>query len=428
MASWKAAYWEGGEASGLSRHDRASGHYRRYVPDRLMEAPLQMSGELAIKIAKAEQAVRSISGDTRDLAGVARFLLRSEAIASSRIEGIAPSVKHIAFAELGEFEKTPRVNELARLVANNMGAVEASRTELVHSPAVSVEQIVQLHSKLLADQPRLHGLRTVQNWIGGSPYTPIGAVFVPPAPELVEPLMEDLSAYLNGAAHSAIVQAALVHAQFETIHPFADGNGRVGRALIQTVLTRRGLTPAAVLPVSMVLSTLRDTYLGGLTSYRHVAEPGTDAYFAAQAAWINVFVDAVHQAAIEAKHLSQELQRLRQQWDERYEEWRAAQGFSRSLRTGSATALILESLPATPILSVRTVMRIHDASKQAATSALNDLHECGIVTAIGGGRTTFYQATDVIDLVTYTERKLASTQFDTRLSPPNRPVPARPQP
>lgn len=83
---------------------------------------------------------------------------------------------------------------------------------------------------------------------------PLDADFVPPAPERVGPLMDDLVAYLNGASHSPVVHAAPAHAQFETIHRFTDGNGRVGRALIHTVLTRRGLTTEAVLPVSLVLS------------------------------------------------------------------------------------------------------------------------------------------------------------------------------
>lgn len=86
-------------------------------------------------------------------------------------------------------------------------------------------------------------------------------------------LLEDLVNYLNGASHSPIVQAALVHAQFETIHPYSDGNGRVGRALIHTVLTRRGLTSDAILPVSLILATFRDRYVSALNAYRHRDAP-----------------------------------------------------------------------------------------------------------------------------------------------------------
>jgi len=88
--------------------------------------------------------------------------------------------------------------------------------------------------------------------LGGTSYHPIEADFVPPPPDLVPGLIEDLLRYLNGATHAPLIQAALIHAQFETIHPFTDGNGRVGRALIHTVLTRRGLLPGMVLPTSAV--------------------------------------------------------------------------------------------------------------------------------------------------------------------------------
>ena len=93
--------------------------------------------------------------------------------------------------------------------------------------------------------PRLGGvIREEQNWIGGSSYNPCSATFVPPPAEHVQGLLEDLTVYINGDEHPALVQAAIAHAQFETIHPFADGNGRTGRALIHIILRRRGLAPA----------------------------------------------------------------------------------------------------------------------------------------------------------------------------------------
>src|SRR5699024_2660400 len=116
--------------------------------------------------------------------------------------------------------------------------------------------------------PEMQGVRTTQNWIGGSRHHPLESAHVPPPPEEVPTLLADLVQYMAGATHSPIIQAALVHAQFETIHPFPDGNGRVGRALIHTVLTRRGLTAAAILPVSLVLATLQEEYISGLDAFR----------------------------------------------------------------------------------------------------------------------------------------------------------------
>lgn len=113
-----------------------------------------------------------------------------------------------------------------------------------------VDDLHAMHRTLLTGERQftVGAARDVQNWIGTSPYNPCAADFVPPPPEMVDDLLDDLVAYVNGDDHPPLVQAAVSHAQFETIHPYADGNGRVGRALIHMVLTRRGLTSGAVLP------------------------------------------------------------------------------------------------------------------------------------------------------------------------------------
>jgi len=133
-------------------------------------------------------------------------------------------------------------------------------------------QITSIHAKLMAHlihAPRVAGvIRTTQNWIGGNDYTPCGADFFPPPPEHVMPLLDDLCDAVNDDALPPLVQAALVHAQFETIHPFADGNGRTGRALVQVVLRRRGIAPDYVPPISVVLANAKERYIAGLTDFR----------------------------------------------------------------------------------------------------------------------------------------------------------------
>jgi Fic family protein len=114
--------------------------------------------------------------------------------------------------------------------------------------------------------------------------------------------------------HAPLVQAALVHAQFETIHPFTDGNGRVGRALIHTVLTRRGLTPSSILPISLALATLRDRYIAGLTEYRYEGDPTEPSATDAVGRWIDVFVDAAGTAADQARHFAAEVAALSRTW------------------------------------------------------------------------------------------------------------------
>jgi Fic family protein len=358
---------------------------------------------------------------------MARFLLRSEAIASSLIEGIAPSPQQVALAELAQEEDVRGFSEQAKLVANNITILRHASRELVDADRVGVDDIVSLHSALLPNEQH-HGLRTVQNWIGGSSWHPLEATFVPPVSGHVAPLMEDLAEYMNASLHAPLVQAALVHAQFDTIHPFADGNGRVGRALIHTVLARRGLAPRAVLPVSLVLSTLRDSYVRGLSAYRYVGDPnGADAVTGVEA-WLGTFLEACLAAAAQATQLAQEVTELEASWQARIAAHRAAVGKRMAPRADSATAHILTRLTEVPVMTTATALRILHISFPAARAALENLAEAGVLRRKTVDRgSTAYIAHEVLDLITYAERRLGSTQFDTRVSGPNRPVAARPR-
>lgn len=234
---------------------------------------LALSIDVDAIVAAAERAVRDLNrGAHQDLDLVARFLLRSEAIASSYIEGIASSPRDVALAELALDEDVKGLSDTAQDVARNMAIVRDASDALSRKDAVAVADIEDLQTSLIPGPPDLRGQRSTQNWIGGSAYHPLEAAHVPPPPGDVTALLEDLVQYMAGAAHSPIVQAALVHAQFETIHPFPDGNGRVGRALIHTVLTRRGLTAESILPVSLVLATLHAEYIAGLETFRFEGE------------------------------------------------------------------------------------------------------------------------------------------------------------
>jgi Fic family protein len=429
MAVWDQAHWESAGTSGLPRSARRSGTYQRYLPDALDGLSIVVHGELSRQFATVERSIRALNGTgADDLAGIARFLLRSEAIASSRIEGIAPSAQQVALAELGQSETVRGVSEQARLVANNLTVVRRSTSELAEVDLLTSDHIVDLHQALLPDQTRHHGLRTVQNWIGGSDWNPIEADFVPPDPVRVPGLMIDLVNYMNGAAHSPLIQAALVHAQFETIHPFTDGNGRVGRALIHTVLARRGLTERAVLPISLVLATLRDDYVGGLSAYRYIASPASDEATASINQWLEIFVHAAATAVEHSATLIARIADLRSEWSQRLSDHRDAVGLRSSPRSGSAVARLVDLLPEAPVLTATTLSRILGVSFPAASAALDELRQAGILhpKSIERGATA-YLAREVLDLITVTERALASTRFDTRISAPNRSVPARPQ-
>ncbi len=429
MAELVGRFWEP-SWDATTREARRGGRYTAYVPDPLDGRPLSLGGVLGHRAAAVESAVRGLATGPggRGLESLARFLLRSEAIASSRIEGMHVSAQRVAIAELAESERVGqgKVSASARFVANNIAVLRAAATDLTEGAAVTVDAVNGLHRALLPEDH--HGLRTVQNWIGGGGWNPLGADFVPPPPEQVRPLMEDLVAFATGGVHAPLVQAALVHAQFETIHPYTDGNGRVGRALIHTVLTRRGLTPTAILPISLVLLTHSDAYVNGLTAYRYTGPADSAEAWEGTAAWLSTFVEAAATAVDQVERFSADLVELRDDWSARLSALRTTRGIRDVPRAGSAVARLLDLLPEAPLVTAATLCRLLGVSAPAAHKALDELTDAGILTrrALDRG-TRGYFAQDVFDLLTFAERRLASTRWDTRRSAPDRPVPAAPQ-
>jgi Fic family protein len=424
-ASWSAA-WDA-----PSKRGRRGGVYRPYLPDKLTADSVVVSPETALKASKTEGLVRRLVAHPagHGVDGLARFLLRSEAIASSRIEGLQASPQQVALAELADYDAgvSKGFTATARLVANNVATLRQAVTELVTAETVSVADIVALHRVLLPEDKH-QGLREVQNWIGGGDWHPLDAEFVPPPPEHVPPLMQDLVSYINGAEHAPLIQAALVHAQFETIHPFTDGNGRVGRALIHTVLTRRGLTPSSILPISLVLLTHSNTYVDGLTAYRHAGESRSPEARSALDTWLQVFLTATTTAVEQAEKFADELAQLHDEWLARHRHFRESQGLRPVPRTDSAVARLLGLLPAVPVVTARTVEHLLSVTHPAARQALEELAGARILHPKQVERNTKgYLAREIFDLLTLTERRLASTRWDTRESSPRRVVPARPQ-
>ena len=427
MAELRQLHWEPTHGRGLVSRDRRGGRYPAYLPDPLCTRPIQIPAALSISAAQVERRILLLTDrpDAENLEGISRFLLRSEAIASSMIEGIAPSPQQVAIAELAQDERIRGFSAQAGLVANNITVLRKAAFDLVQASRVTVDDVIALHANLLPDEKN-HGLREVQNWIGGSNWNPLEADYVPPPANAVPDLMADFVTYLNGSAHGPLIQAGLVHAQFETIHPFTDGNGRVGRALIHTVLARRGLAPRAILPVSLVLATLRDSYVGGLSAFRYVGAPLSDPAINGVATWLERFVHAADIAVEQATRLAGEVDLLREEWRRRLAGWRTERRLRPEPRAGSATSRILALLPEAPMLTARTVQRLLDVSFPRARDALDELADAGVLSRKGVDRgTTGYLAGEVLDLVGLTER-LASTQFDTRVSKPNRSVPAMP--
>lgn len=427
MAEWVERHWLPLDGPGLSRQARKGGAYQAFFPDALASRDVKLSAELSKEAGRVEQKILELSargarggrGSGTGLEGKAGFLLRSEAMSSSRIEGITPQPDKVAIAELTKTNPDMPTTNVAQLVANNVAVLQQMSEQLRDSDELSIASINTAQALLLGN-PRASGLRESQNWVGGSSYSPLEAEFVPPPPEYVPELMEDLLDYLNGATHGALIQAGMVHAQFETIHPFPDGNGRIGRALIHAVLQRRGLVESPILPVSMVLGTWSDRYVQGLTRFRDTGAESTGVHD-----WLEVFIRAAGDAADQARRIADELGSLRTDWRDRVEAHRRGQGKTRALRTDSIEWKILESLPDHPLLTAQVAADIFESTRTSTGKALDNLVDAGVLRRKSIDRgVTGYLADDVFELITLAERRLASTRFDTVLSPPTaRPVP-----
>ncbi|MGH9112732.1 MAG: Fic family protein, partial [Acidimicrobiales bacterium] len=305
MATQLHRRWEA-RFEGMSRRDRRGCDYDAYLPDPLAGWNMTIPADVAADIADAEAAVRRLNdaGTTHvSLEGLARFLLRAESVASSMIEGLAAAPRRLVSAEVALVQGGDAGDQVAAEVLANIAAMQSAVDLAATADPFGLADLLAIHGTLMDRSPTPQvgrQVRTEQNWIGGSSYNPCRAAFVPPPPDYVSGLLDDLLAYVSGDDHSPLVQAALAHAQFETIHPFADGNGRTGRALVHLVLRRRGLAPAFVPPVSLVLATGFDTYIGGLTSFRHVADPDSPERSAAVAEWLRVFATATSRACLDA--------------------------------------------------------------------------------------------------------------------------------
>ena len=250
------------------RRARASFRYQAFVPDEIAALSPVVPFEVADLSADAEAAIRALNerASVGGLEAIGPLLLRSEAVASSRIEGYDVSSLNLARALID-----PRAARgSARIVAANVSAMEEAIAIGDRTEPVTVADLLAIHAVLMAGDERARPgrVREEQNWIGGRLGNPFDAAFVPPPEDLVMPLLEDLVTFMARDDLPAVAQAAVAHAQFETIHPFIDGNGRVGRALMHVVLRRRGVAARFVPPVSIVLAARPAAYVEGLVAFR----------------------------------------------------------------------------------------------------------------------------------------------------------------
>ncbi len=365
---------------------RKACRYEAFIPDALAGFEFDLASSIAGVVSDAEQAIMALNASARPaLAPLARLLLRTESIASSKVEGMQVGIRQFARAE-SKMETGGKASSTILEVLGNIDAMELAVDEAATAQRFGVEHVADIHGRLMANAPNSHiaGIvRKDQNWIGGNDYNPCGADFVPPPPEHVDPLLHDLCEATLDDSLPPLVQAALVHAQFETIHPFDDGNGRTGRALIHVVLRRRGIATAYVPPISVVLAAQRERYIQGLIGFRS-GEIGP---------WIEQFAAGAAQAARLATGYLGAVAAL-------MDEWRRWLGEGPSPRSDAAAWAVIDALPAHPVITAPVAAAATGRAKAAVHQAIKQLSECGVLQPLSESkRNRSWEAVGLLELL-----------------------------
>ncbi|MCU1416250.1 MAG: Fic family protein [Schumannella sp.] len=351
---WTPAY--AGEAGpGLSSYLGGPREYEASVPALIAEAAVDLPDAA---LTAAEEAGRELSRFDAELGHrVAAFgpvLLRSEAAASSQIEQLTASARAILTAEL-----TGRAARNATMIAANAAALRAA---IDLADDITAEAVAQMHAVLMAGQVQHTPgqWRTEPVWIGTSSQSPVGADYVAPRWERVPELIEDLVAFSRRTDVGALTITAIAHAQFETIHPFTDGNGRTGRALAQAILRHRAVTRAVAVPVSAGLLADVEGYHAALTAYRAGNPEPIVACFA----------EASLRAVANARELVADIDSTASDWRERVR-----------ARSDSGVWRILEVVARTPVVDAALIASELGIRPQNAYPLLRDLAEQGVLSA-----------------------------------------------
>ncbi len=398
-----------------------SGRYRPYVPDSLMETEFNIDAEATALVARATEDLTRLDLGAGSLAfsePLARMLMRSEALASSRIEGMAvPAGRVLEMEALDGMGVRHRADGVEAAVIANVGAMEGTVSRVGEGDEVTVEMMCEANRVLLADGPladRGGAIRGAQNWVGGSDWSPVGASYVPPRPELVAGLLDDLARFVNSSGLPTVAKAAVAHAQFETIHPFADGNGRTGRALVQMVLRADGLCTHTYAPVSLELATHRGAYIAQLEAFR-VDDGITEGATRDLSGLVGFFSRAAGASCSLALGFESSVASIERGWRERL-----------GVRKGSAADLLLGALASCPVVNARTASGIIGRSEVACRNALERLAEAGIVTQNARNRkSSLWVADEILSEFTSLERAYATPGGDTREARPARATPQR---
>ena len=399
LGSYVERFWDSraGASRPALRTDDRSSVFEAFVPHLVARWAPNVDEETGLCLDAAERDLASLAVEIpADAAAPAEWLLRrAESTASSTIEGVHPSARRLARAEaqLSLFKDPPTPSDLEAL--RNITATELALELGAAGRNVTLDDLLSLHAAQMgANDPEAGQLRIRQNWIASRYFsTPLDATYVSPPPETVPALVDDLLDAINARSVRPLLAIGIVHAQFEAIHPFADGNGRTGRALIHLMLRRLGLTSTCTVPVSSSLARQRGNYIDSLNRAHRAcgaADPSRDQ---ALKPWLCLFADSVRDATQYARRIVTHTAALSDLWQTQV----AALG----VRSNNAAFRMLEHLPRQPILNLALAMQLLHTNKQTANRCLNTLQHAGVlVQRSAGKRNRVYETQAVTDAFT----------------------------
>lgn len=390
MGQFETRVWRPRAGAYGGRRHRRTMTIQVWVPCEIADWEAPVSGATLSIISEADRSLGELNRDATEFAAIealCRQLLRQESVASSRIEGLVMGQRRLARAS---FDASG--DETAKQIVGNIRAMERAIALGSEDRPFTYEDLIEIHTTLLQATRDAHFagvVRAEQNWVGGTGLSPADAEYIPPPPEYVQKLLHDLVAFVNRDDLPSSLHAAATHAQFETIHPFLDGNGRVGRCLIHVVLRRGRTVKTVVPPISLVLATNADEYIAGLRAWR--GEKPSE--------WILFFAGVTITATREARRLADMVDHMQKNWRER----------AGSPRRDSSARKLIEQLPAEPIISINRAIELTGASRPAVDRAFVTLEQAGVLSRLGKSRRNRqWEAREVFDLLDEYERELAT--------------------
>ena len=371
--------------------------YRAYVPHPLTGWEPVLSESDHEAATEADRALGTISSLPLSDMGtaIARWMAaRDESIRSSLIEGVGSTEAGLAWARYMDATGRPVSDQNDALTlgaAKQLASAVALGAEMRSGRDCDLADILDIHKSLFeGTRDRSPGgvLRDEPIWVGPPGCLVDDATFVAPPPDRLPELMDDLVDYLNTSAHPPVLKAAVAHAQFETIHPFGDGNGRTGRAIIHTVLNAAGRADGAV-PISTTLSNDRRSYYAALNATRiECGREDADARSTGLRPWLKLFGGACEEAAQQAARSAGRLEAIAARWQT-----------AGRFRAGSAAAALVTELPSMPVLDADMVAERLRVAPRTARRALESLDAAGIIDSTGGRRNRRYQTTELVGLM-----------------------------